>query len=122
MKEVKINLREYLLNYRKTNNLSHESMAKKLGITRQKYGHYESGRANPSIELLQKMSEICDFNSEEYLKDYKMRLKQFCINYLKFVDTKDFLDDDLLTIYNIVKKYKSVRYNKSKEWKNKKED
>ena len=40
--------------------LSQEYMAKKLGITRQGYGHYETGRNEPDSKTLSKISEILD--------------------------------------------------------------
>lgn len=41
-------------------NLSQEYMAKQLGITRQGYGHYETGRNEPDINTLKRISDILD--------------------------------------------------------------
>ena len=41
-------------------NLSQEYMTNKLGISRQGYGHYETGRNEPDTKTLNKISEILD--------------------------------------------------------------
>lgn len=40
--------------------LSQEHIANKLGITRQGYGHYETGRNEPDIDTVRKLSDILD--------------------------------------------------------------
>lgn len=51
-------LAERLRNRRKEMRLSQEQLADKIGITRQGYGHYETGRNEPDFETLIKISEI----------------------------------------------------------------
>jgi len=41
-------------------NFSQEYMAKKLGVSRQGYGHYETGRNEPDTKTLNKISEIVE--------------------------------------------------------------
>ncbi|GIO36259.1 putative HTH-type transcriptional regulator YqaE [Paenibacillus antibioticophila] len=43
--------------------LTHQNMADKLGITRQGYGNYESGKRDVDTETLVKISEILETNS-----------------------------------------------------------
>lgn len=45
---------------RKEKRLSQEYMANQLGITRQGYGHYETGRNEPDNESLLKIADILD--------------------------------------------------------------
>ncbi|MFD2614466.1 helix-turn-helix domain-containing protein [Paenibacillus gansuensis] len=46
--------------------LTHQDMADRLGITRQAYGNYESGKREPDYETLQKLADL--FNvSLDYL-------------------------------------------------------
>jgi transcriptional regulator with XRE-family HTH domain len=47
-----------LRNRRKELKLSQEYVAKKLGITRQGYGHYETGRNEPDARTLIELSKI----------------------------------------------------------------
>jgi transcriptional regulator with XRE-family HTH domain len=42
---------------------THKDMASKLGITRQGYGNYESGKRDVDTETLVKISEILETNS-----------------------------------------------------------
>lgn len=49
---------------RKELNLSQEEMADKLGITRQGYGHYETGRNEPDSKTLVKLSEILNCTTD----------------------------------------------------------
>ncbi len=43
--------------------LTHQNMADRLGITRQGYGNYESGKRDVDTETLVKISEILETNS-----------------------------------------------------------
>jgi transcriptional regulator with XRE-family HTH domain len=54
MNKIAINLKEL----RKIQNISQESLSKKLGITRSRLGAYEEGRNEPPIELLIKLSNF----------------------------------------------------------------
>lgn len=53
-------LAERIKKRRKEKKLTQEYMAKKLGITRQGYGHYETGRNEPDNQTLLKIAEILD--------------------------------------------------------------
>lgn len=80
---------------RKQKKISQEFMAKKLGISRQGYGHYETGRNEPDNNTLMKIAEILDCHvgyllgdtnkskqankkliSEDQLYAFSFRLKQ----------------------------------------------
>ena len=57
---------EFLIKARKIKNISQYDIAKKLGITRGAYSHYEGGRALPTADTLIKLAEILDV-SVDYL-------------------------------------------------------
>lgn len=57
---------ERLKKARTDNGISQAQVAGKLGITRQAYNHYETGKREPTLETLDKLSDI--FNvSADYL-------------------------------------------------------
>jgi len=47
--------------------LTHQNMADKLGITRQGYGNYESGKRDVDTETLTKIANILETNSDYIL-------------------------------------------------------
>lgn len=53
-----------LKNRREELNLSQKYIADKLGITRQGYGHYETGRNEPDSKTLIKLTEILDCTAD----------------------------------------------------------
>ena len=54
MKEFSIKLKEL----RESKNLSQENLAKELKVSRGKVGHWETGRTEPSLEELVKISNF----------------------------------------------------------------
>ena len=48
--------------------LSQEQMAKKVGVKRQTYGHFETYRSNPNIPLLVKFSELFNVTIDDLVK------------------------------------------------------
>ncbi|GGJ13061.1 helix-turn-helix domain-containing protein [Paenibacillus hunanensis] len=69
---------ERLKNERVLQNLTQEDMANKLGITRQAYGNYETGKRDVDSQTLVKLSNILDVSvdylldlSEKKRRDYK---------------------------------------------------
>lgn len=53
-----------LRSLRKEKKISQEYMAEKLGMTRQGYGHYETGRNEPDSDTLIKISDILDCSTD----------------------------------------------------------
>ncbi|QRF83728.1 helix-turn-helix transcriptional regulator [Bacillus altitudinis] len=53
---------------RKKKNYSQEDMSKFLGITRQGYGKYEIGKAEPDIATLIKLSSLLDVSIDYLVK------------------------------------------------------
>ncbi len=53
-----MNFNEKLKKYRENNNLTQEELANKLHISRQAISKYETGRAYPSIEVLQDIAKL----------------------------------------------------------------
>lgn len=47
--------------------LTHQDMADFLGITRQAYGFYESGKREPDFKTLQKLADFFNVNSDYLL-------------------------------------------------------
>jgi putative transcriptional regulator len=55
-------VRVFLTTARKNKNLTHESIAEKVGITRQYYGMIENGERTPSVYIARKIGEILEFD------------------------------------------------------------
>lgn len=52
---------------RTSKKLTHQDMADRLGITRQAYGLYESGKREPDFETLQKLADFFDVDTDYLL-------------------------------------------------------
>lgn len=100
-----------LKKYRIDNDLSSKDMADKLGIPKETYKFYENGIRKPKAELLEKIIEICgfDYSEKDFVKDYKKAIKSFCKYTLEITSSEKIEDDDLLTIYKIIKKYRKAK-------------
>lgn len=83
---VKLKLKQI----RKEKNLTQSQVAKSLGITRERYGLYETGKRQMSIEMLDKMAEFysisvdymigrCENNNQRLSKDEKQLLEIYNI-------------------------------------------
>lgn len=60
-------LGQYLKELRKANSFSQGSVACHLGIARQTYSHYETGRVRPPVNALYKLSRLYDIPIENLL-------------------------------------------------------
>lgn len=60
-------LPERLAKLRIDKKLTHEDMAKKLGITRQGYGNYEAGKRDIDTETLKKLADLFDVDTDYLL-------------------------------------------------------
>ncbi|WP_374019052.1 helix-turn-helix transcriptional regulator [Paenibacillus thiaminolyticus] len=60
-------LSERLTHKRLEKKLTHQNMADKLGITRQAYGNYESGKRDLDTETLSKIADILDTTTDYLL-------------------------------------------------------
>lgn len=58
---------ERIKKYRITNNLTQEELAKMLHISRQAISKYETGRAYPSIDVLQSIAELLNVSVDDLL-------------------------------------------------------
>lgn len=75
--------------YRKAIGLNQESVANKLGITRQAYSNYEQGIREPSIEQIKQLCIIFDCTADELLEiDTPSERKKVVINH-SFNNSKD---------------------------------
>ncbi|KHD85661.1 transcriptional regulator [Heyndrickxia ginsengihumi] len=92
---------------RKQLKLSQEDMADKLGITRQGYGHYETGRNQPDNETLIKIAQILDCST-----DYLLGITDD--------PTKESTQDSLKEINKLIKEYgiERIGFFDIEEWKN----
>ena len=61
------NIHKNLKQLRLSKNLTQENVAEKIGVTRQAISSYESGRTQPSVDLLMRFAEIYDTDLEEIL-------------------------------------------------------
>ena len=64
-----LDLREWLLNYRKKAGLSQENIAKHSEISQQMYAAVETGARNPSVETAKKIAEVLDFGWTRFFED-----------------------------------------------------
>ena len=53
-----LQLTKNLYNYREAHNYTQEKVSKYLNITRQAYSNYETGKRDPDVRLLVKLSEL----------------------------------------------------------------
>lgn len=53
---------------RKRHNLSQEELASQLGLRRQSYSHYETGRNTPPLDILVHLAEIYHISVEAFTK------------------------------------------------------
>ncbi|GIP20436.1 MULTISPECIES: helix-turn-helix domain-containing protein [Paenibacillus] len=58
---------ERLSQLRLSKGLTHQDMADKLGMTRQGYGHYESGKRTVDSETLSAIADILDVDADYLL-------------------------------------------------------
>lgn len=61
-------LSEYLLNLRKSNNLTQKSMAHKMGVSRKMVGHYEKGNFTPPEAVITNISSVFDVSKHKLLQ------------------------------------------------------
>lgn len=54
---------------RKTNNLSQEQLAEKIGVSRQSISKWESGESSPELERLIALSQVFNVSTDYLLKD-----------------------------------------------------
>ena len=56
-----------LIQLRKTNNLSQEQLAEKLGVTRQAVSKWESGQAMPDVDKLIQLANMFEITTDQLL-------------------------------------------------------
>ena len=62
----------FISEQRKTNNLTQQELADKIGVTRKAISRWETGRGYPDIELLPKIAEIFSITINELLNGEKL--------------------------------------------------
>ncbi|MEJ0010497.1 MAG: helix-turn-helix transcriptional regulator [Alphaproteobacteria bacterium] len=62
-----------LLKTRKDRGYSHEAIAAKAGISRQMLGKIESGKANPTMMMMFKITSAMGVTMEEFVSAMKLR-------------------------------------------------
>ena len=62
---VNMNLANKLKELRKTNNLTQETLACKLGVSRVNYNRYENGKVRPDYETIVKIADFYDISLDE---------------------------------------------------------
>ncbi len=95
---------------RKLNNYSQEYVASSLGIIRQTYSHYETGKRMPSPEMLYKLSLLYNISVENLMK-LAMDLEENI-----YYDAPRITDDvesieALLEFFNTPSNQKKFKYN-----------
>ena len=79
------NIHKNLKQLRLSKNLTQENVAEKIGVTRQAISSYESGRTQPSVDLLMRFAEIYDTDLEEIL--YGKRAENHELKRIKVIFT-----------------------------------
>lgn len=65
-------VKDILLNLRKSNNLTQDEMAKKLFVTRQAVSRWENGETIPNVDTLKLISNIFDISINSLITDNKL--------------------------------------------------
>lgn len=65
-------VKDILLNLRKTNHLTQDEMAKKLFVTRQAVSRWENGETIPNVDTLKLISNIFDISINSLITDNKL--------------------------------------------------
>lgn len=84
----KQNFANNLKNLREKNNLTQSKLSKILDISRQAIYSYEQGKATPSIDILEKLTEIFNCSLDSLI------FTETTLNTSKFTDINNLLDDD----------------------------
>lgn len=83
---------------RKEKGLSQEYVAEKLGITRQGYGHYETGRNEPDSKTIIKLAQILEC-STDYLHGVSDQPNRIDNEYDPVGELKQYLIENNMTEY-----------------------
>ena len=96
---------------RQKNNISQESLAEQLGVSRQTISSWENGKSYPDIVSIIKISDIFDISLDELLKDYKVLTKTNCSK-VKTISigkvTKENIKNTKYNIEQIVEKINNI--------------
>ncbi|MGX9293064.1 helix-turn-helix domain-containing protein [Bacillus sp. A015] len=85
---------------REKNNLTQEQMAKKIGISRGTYAHYEINKRRPDYETLIKIADLFNVSTdyllrgEEHYKDLASEINKRPDTRYAAIDGHDFEDDE----------------------------
>lgn len=55
-------MRDFLITARKSKNLTHETIAEKVGITRQYYGMIENDERTPSVPIAMEIGKVLEID------------------------------------------------------------
>ncbi len=98
---------ERLKNERVLQNLTQEDMANKLGITRQAYGNYETGKRDVDSQTLVKLSNILDV-SVDYLLDLSEVKQQQRTTNPKY-QTNDWSDEEKSLADIVIESWRKIK-------------
>lgn len=98
----KINFANNLKNLREHHNLTQSKLASILNVTRQSIYSYEQGKATPSLEVLEKMTEIFNCSLDSLI------FESTPLNISKFISLNESLDEDY-TNFSTLNKLKSIK-------------
>ena len=90
------NLHNNLKQIRIEKGLTQEEVAEKIGLTRQAISGYESGKRQPSIDMLTKLAEVYEISIESIFYGQKDKIKQHRIKQVAFAVIVLFLTLQLL--------------------------
>ena len=96
-------VKEILLNLRKTNNLTQDEMAKKQFVTRQAVSRWENGETTPNVDTLKLISNIFDISINSLITDNKLNdIQDDKINPNRFLGFTQLYENSRPTIPNLV--------------------
>ncbi|WIM38636.1 helix-turn-helix transcriptional regulator [Paenibacillus sp. PK4536] len=99
---------ERLREERITQNLTQEDMAKKLGITRQAYGNYETGKRDVDSQTLVNLVKILNVSSDYLLNLSEMKQKNF-INKEDFSKIKTWTNEEKKLAHLVIESWRKLQ-------------
>lgn len=70
-------LEEKLLQLRKEKNMSQESLACELNITRQAISKWESGQSIPDVDNMKRLAQVFNISVDDLLNEYPISKKEY---------------------------------------------
>lgn len=103
---MKLDIGENIKKLRKTNNITQEQLAEKLGVSSQSVSRWEKGVCYPDMELLPEIAGVFDVTTDVLLKTDELKKFRQYESLMKDLDTAC-ADDDVGTIMDILQEVRN---------------